>query len=101
MAEKLTERMSLLRWLAIITLLMLFVADYGFDVMAKPVPVHAYWALAAIALGIDVVALRTVLLRLAGVKDYRPQDPTPSTHETTNVEAGNLGNNKETANGKS
>lgn len=63
MARDNVERMSFLRWLAIIAGLMLFVSDYGFDAWSKPVPVQAYVLIGAVALGVDAPALRRVVLK--------------------------------------
>lgn len=56
-------QISRLRWLAIFLCVALFAADYGFDVMAKAVPNSVYIGLVAVAIGIDLDALRNVLLR--------------------------------------
>lgn len=59
--KKTNDELSLLRLLTILAILVLFIADYGFDVLAKPVPNLVYLALAAIALGIDIKYLRDLL----------------------------------------
>lgn len=65
-------QISRLRWLSIISLGGVFVADYGFDVFAKPVPDFVYYGLVAIAIGIDIAQLRNILLEflksIAGIK---------------------------------
>lgn len=71
MTKKTTERISAIRWLAILSLIGLFIGDFGLDMMAKPVPKEAYWVLLAIAAGINLVDLRKVLLRVAGVYESR------------------------------
>lgn len=81
MTKRTTEKISVIRWLAILLLIGLFIGDFGFDIMAKPVPKEAYWMLLAIAAGINVIDLRRVLLRVAGVHDtphvdkIRNEDP--------------------------
>lgn len=56
------EQIGTLRWLTILSLVSLFVADIGLDVLAKPVPQTLYYILGAIALGIDLKQLREVAL---------------------------------------
>lgn len=63
MTKPTKEQMSALRWLSLITLLALFVSDYGLDAWAKPVPTYAYGICIAIAIGIDVPTLRDLLLQ--------------------------------------
>lgn len=57
------ERLSLLRWLALVAGACLFVSDYGFDAWAKAVPFHAYVIIGAVALGVDAPALRQVVIK--------------------------------------
>lgn len=78
MTQKTTEKISAIRWLAILVLIALFVGDFGFDVMAKPVPKEAYWVLLAISAGINIIDLRKVLLRVAGVHDKTTQFGPPA-----------------------
>lgn len=59
------ERVTLLRWLVIIALFALFVSDYGLDAWVKPVPNTAYGLLLAVALGVDLPALRSLMIRFA------------------------------------
>lgn len=69
------EQINRLRWLTIIAVVVLFTADYGFDILAKEVPDQVYFVLAAIALGIDLGTLRKIAVSFlktwAGVSDDR------------------------------
>ncbi|MCZ4273223.1 hypothetical protein [Maritalea porphyrae] len=57
---------NILRAVSTIALIVVFAIDYGFDGFAKPFPKEAYAGLIAIALGVDVPALRGIVLRLLG-----------------------------------
>ena len=59
---------NLLRAVALVTLCALGVADYGFDALAKPVAREVYFGLVAVALGVDIKALRDAILRAIGGK---------------------------------
>ncbi|MBU0644822.1 MAG: hypothetical protein KJ731_15785 [Alphaproteobacteria bacterium] len=54
--------------------LALFVADYGLDVLAKPVPQWAYMSLGLLALGVEAGALRRLLLQIIRAMARVPQD---------------------------
>jgi hypothetical protein len=56
------DNLSLLRKLTILAILVLFVADYGFNILAKEVPSPVYYVLVAIALGIDIGQLKDLFL---------------------------------------
>lgn len=53
-------QMNTLRWIALIFAGALFVADYGFAVLAKEVPNEVYFVLLAIAIGVDINQLREI-----------------------------------------
>ena len=58
------EQLGRLRWLSIIAGGLLFVADYGFAATAKQVPSIVYGVLAAIALGVDIKRLRSIIVTM-------------------------------------
>lgn len=51
-----------IRPLAVFLMLILFAADYGFNVMAKPVPKYVYWALLGCMVGIDAKDMKSLIL---------------------------------------
>ncbi len=63
MTQSTKEKVSVLRWLSVFCLILLFVSDFGFDVWVKPVPKETYWLIGSIVLGIDIATLRDLLLQ--------------------------------------
>lgn len=57
---------NVLRGAALFALVALFLADYGFNVLAKDLPREVYFFLVAIVLGVDIKQLRQALLSLLG-----------------------------------
>ena len=68
------DRSGLIRWAAGVGCVALFVADYGFNVMAKPVPPWAYIIPGLLAVGIEMNALRRLLLQAVRVMARIPPD---------------------------
>jgi len=54
---------SLLRGVAVVAVIGLFIADYVFDVMAKDVPAWAYIIPGLLALGIESAALGRLVIQ--------------------------------------
>lgn len=59
---------NVIRATSVVSVIVLFVLDYGLDVLAKDIPKEVYFGLLAVALGIDIKGLRAIILRLLGVK---------------------------------
>jgi hypothetical protein len=57
---------NILRSLAFMALVAIFVTDYLLDAFAKPISNLVYLGLIAVVLGVDIPALRGVILRLLG-----------------------------------
>lgn len=57
---------NVLRFAALVALIIVVVIDFGFDGFAKPFPKEAYAGLVAVALGVDIPALRNAVLRMLG-----------------------------------
>ena len=68
------ERGAALRWVAGIGCVALFVADYGLNVMAKPVPTWAYIIPGLLALGMEMNALRRLVLQAVRVMARIPPE---------------------------
>lgn len=55
-------QISLLRYLSIGALGVLFATDYGLDLWARDVPSQAYWIVGAAAIGVDANKMRDLLI---------------------------------------
>lgn len=55
---------NLIRFISLLAVIALFVADYGFGVMAKSPPLWAYGAPSLLALGIEGPALARLVVQL-------------------------------------
>jgi len=68
---------SILRILATLAIIGLFIADYAFDVMAKSPPIWAYIIPGLLALGIESAALGRLIMQavkgMAGISDEDPK----------------------------
>lgn len=53
---------SIIRIIAVLSGLLIFVTDYGFDLWAKSVPHNVYIGLALIAAGTEIKDIREILL---------------------------------------
>lgn len=59
---------NITRVLALVAVILLFVADIGLDLLAKDVAKEIYFGLIAVGLGVDIKALRDIILRVLGGK---------------------------------
>lgn len=69
------QRFSMLRMVAVLAIIGLFIADYVFDIMAKAPPMWAYLVPGLLALGIEGAAVARLIMQVVKAIAHVPNDP--------------------------